>query len=169
MTLLYPGSFDPVTLGHIDIAVRGAKIAERVIVALLHNPHKAGTFTMEERIAFLQEAFRDIPNIEVGHYDGMLVDYVKSTGATAILRGVRSITDFETETRNAIYNKMLSETFGSYETLLLPANPAYAHVSSTAIREMASFIYKNNLSPAPLGNMVTPNIQEVLKARFQGQ
>jgi len=164
MTLIYPGSFDPVTLGHIDIAARSAKIATCLIVAVLHNPAKQSLFSVKERTAFLQDAFGNINNIKVCSFDGMLVDFAAQHNATAILRGVRNIADFEAETNAAAYNKLLSS--GGLETIFLPSNPNHTYISSSAVRELASFIYSNNRNDAPLSNMVTPVVQSALEQKF---
>jgi len=165
MTLIYPGSFDPVTLGHIDIAMRGAKIATQLIVAVLHNPGKQSLFSVEERVAFLQGALGSMNNIEITYSGGMLVELAAQKGATAILRGVRGISDLENETNAAAYNKLLSSN--EIETILLPASQAHSHISSSAVREIASLIYSNNLCDSVLATMVGANVQEALRRKYQ--
>ena len=172
MTLIYPGSFDPVTLGHIDMALRGAKIANRLIVAVLVNPNKTSLFSIEERVALLQGELGEISNIEIDSFTGMLAEYAKIKQATAILRGLRGSSDYESEARYAIYNRMLSAETGlnngsdGIETMYLPASPVYSFVSSSAVREMAPLIYSGNLSDAPLNNMVSKRVKSALQKHF---
>ena len=159
MTLVYPGSFDPVTLGHIDIATRGAKFAVTLIVAVLDNPNKKATFSVAKRVAFLQDALGHVSNIKLDSFSGMLADYVKSCGATAILRGVRNASDLNEEIMYATYNKLLSNT----ETFFIPATPSLVHVSSGAVREVARLIYESGKSCSALDTLVTPMVKEALR------
>jgi len=136
MILIYPGSFDPVTTGHVDIAKRGATIAHRLIVAVLDNPSKKTMFSVDERVAFLQNAFVNEAKIEVDYFSGLLAEYAVRRGANAILRGLRNPGDFENETRYASYNNQLS---GGIETIFLSANPALSFVSSSIVRELTAY------------------------------
>jgi len=163
MTLIYPGSFDPVTLGHIDIAIRGAKIANRLIVAVLDNTNKQPLFTTTERIAFLQDALGHVNNIAIDSFSGLLVKYAKRAHATAILRGLRNLSDFESEARYAACNHLLSQN--NLETIFISASPSFSFISSSIVREAAFHI--SNLDESALGNMVTPSVQDALKKRFQ--
>ena len=172
MTLIYPGSFDPVTLGHIDIATRGAKFATRLIVAVLDNINKKSLFTTEERISLLQHEFAHIPNIEAASFSGLLAEYAQKNNATAILRGVRSAGDFESEAKYAANNWVLSAhagdngSFSGIETIFITANPYISYVSSTIVREAAFHIYNSNLCDKALLNMVTPNVQAALRKQY---
>jgi len=163
MTLLYPGSFDPVTLGHIDIAVRGAKICNRLIVAVLDNPSKTGLFPVQARIEFLQDALGSINNIEVSSFSGLLAEYARQMSVTAILRGVRTSGDLESETRYATANRLISD---GVETVFLPSTPLLSHISSSIVREAAQHIYAGNLSDFALCNMVTPQVQDALRKKY---
>jgi len=150
MTLVYPGSFDPVTIGHIDVAQRGAKISSRLIVAVLDNPNKKTMFTVDERINMLKKSLDT--QIEVDFFSGLLADYVKLRKADAILRGVRCSGDYESEARYAACNYRLSD---GADTVFLSANPAFAHISSSIVREIAA--YSSNFI-----SMVTPAVRDAL-------
>jgi len=158
MTLIYPGSFDPVTLGHIDIALRGSKLATRLIVAVLDNPNKKSLFTVNERVELLKDAFRGNNKIEIDSFSGLLVNYVAQRNATAILRGLRSPGDFETEARYAACNKVLSQEI---ETVFLSASPHLAHVSSGIVREIAAMGEGENIKTME-NTMVTPAVRVAL-------
>jgi len=166
MTILYPGSFDPVTLGHIDIAVRGAKIATRLIVAVLDNTNKKPLFSAKERISFLQDALGHISNVEIDSFSGLLVEYAKQKNVTAILRGVRSPGDVENEARYAVFNRLLSE-LNNIETIFITASPSLSFISSSIVREVAFHIYSSNLNDTTLHNMVTPSVQHALSKVYQ--
>jgi len=172
MTLIYPGSFDPVTLGHIDIATRGAKFATRLIVAVLDNINKKSLFTTVERISLLQHEFAHIPNIEIDSFSGLLAEYAQKNNAT-ILRGVRSASDFESEARYAANNWVLSARVGDNgipsgtETIFITANPYISYISSTIVREAAFHIYGNGLCDSALLNMITPNVQAALRRHYK--
>jgi len=155
MTLLYPGSFDPVTRGHIDIAERGAKITTRLIVAVLDNPNKQPFFNISERIELLSDALKHVSNIEVTSFSGLLVDFAQSCSATAILRGLRSPNDFEIEARYAASNMSLA----GVETIFLSSDPSLAYISSSIVREAAYHMHNNM---APLNKMVTQNVIDKL-------
>jgi len=157
MTIIYPGSFDPVTLGHMDIAQRAAGFASRLIVAVLDNPHKKPMFTIAERVSFLQDAFENIgvSNVEIDFFSGLLADYVVKKGADAILRGLRSSSDFDREFPYAVCNKALSG--GRVETIYLPASPAFVHVSSSIVREVADYDVVFDFIP--------PVVQDAIRAK----
>lgn len=133
---IYPGSFDPVTIGHVDIIRRARNVFDKVIVAVLHNPAKRGCFPLEERLALIRKACADIPDIEVDAFDGLLVDYVRKTGATAVVRGLRAVTDFESEFQMAQVNHQVNPEM---ETLFMMTLPEHAYISSSVVRELASF------------------------------
>ena len=134
---IYPGSFDPVTLGHLDIIKRSAKIFDEVIVGVLNNPQKSPLFSVEERVKILQEAVKDLPNVKVESFSGLLVDYAKAKDVHVVIRGLRAITDFEYELQTAQTNDVLSD--GNVDSVFLTTSLEYAYLSSSAVREIASF------------------------------
>lgn len=135
-TAVYPGSFDPVTNGHLDIIRRGTALFDRVIVAVLHNPSKQGLFPVDKRLEMLRRVCADLPNVQVDSFQGLLVDYIRQTGADAILRGLRSTADFESELPMAQLNRSMLPTA---ETLFLSASPQHLYTSSSAVREIGRF------------------------------
>ena len=157
MILLYPGSFDPVTLGHVDIARRGAKLASRLVVAVVENPNKKTLFTLEERLALLREEFCGCENIEVDAFSGLLAEYAGAKGADAILRGLRTPGDFESEGRYAVYNRML----GNVETIFLPASPELSYISSSIVREASAYT-----DDSAFDKMVSPAVRAALKEKM---
>ncbi|MDR0897872.1 MAG: pantetheine-phosphate adenylyltransferase [Oscillospiraceae bacterium] len=135
-TILYPGSFDPVTIGHLDIIERAAALFDRLLVGVLHNPGKpGGLFTVPERLELLRLATAHLGNVEVVAHAGLLVDAVKALGADAVLRGVRGFADWENEAAMAAVNRRIGEV----ETLLLPASPGVGAVSARWVREIGQF------------------------------
>jgi pantetheine-phosphate adenylyltransferase len=133
---IYPGSFDPVTFGHIDIIKRSANLFDEIIVGVLNNTSKSPLFSVEERVNMLKEATRDIPNIKIASFSGLLVDFVKETEATVVVRGLRAITDFEYELQLAQTNHVLNPNI---DTIFLTAKLEYLYLSSTIVREVAAF------------------------------
>ncbi len=152
---IYPGSFDPITNGHLDLISRGSKLADRLIVAVLQNQRKQSLFTVEERVEMLTEVVKPYPNVEVGWFHGLLVDYATKRGANFILRGIRAISDYEYELQIAHMNRRLSP---GVETVFLMAAEAYSFVSSQLVKEVASL--GGNVS-----GLVPPLIEERLKSR----
>lgn len=134
---IYPGSFDPVTYGHLDVIRRAAKIFDGLTVSVLNNKLKTPLFSVEERVKILQEAVKDIPNVEVESFSGLLVDYAKSRDIHVVIRGLRAITDFEYELQNAQTNAKLSN--GALDTIFLTTSLEYAYLSSSSVKEIASF------------------------------
>ena len=130
------GSFDPVTNGHIDIFERASQIFDELIVGVFHNIRKKPFFTVEERLVLLEEATRHIPNLRVGSFEGLLPDYMRSVGATVIVRGLRSVTDYEYEQKQ---EQMLKYIAPDIETVFLLTDPRYSFVSSSGVREIANF------------------------------
>lgn len=130
---IYPGSFDPVTNGHLDIIERTAKIFDKVIVAILVNSNKKPTFTIEERIDMLKTATSHIPNCEIEFFDGLLVDFVKQKGSHVIVKGLRAISDFEYEFQMAMLNKSVEPEI---ETLFMMTNNKYSYLSSSIVKEL---------------------------------
>ena len=131
---LYPGTFDPITFGHLDVIRRAADLFDKVIVTLAVNPAKQTLFTLEERRAHLIEAVKDIPNCEVGECRGLLVNYAREHGATAIVRGVRAVSDFEYEFQMALTNRKLAEEI---TTVFLMPNERFTYLNSSIVREVA--------------------------------
>lgn len=136
MIAIYPGSFDPITLGHIDIIERGAKLFEKVIVAVLSNPSKSPLFTVERRIEQISECTQHIKNVEVDSFLGLTVEYAKLHHAGVLLRGLRVLSDFEKELQMAHTNKTLSQEI---ETVFLATNKEYSFLSSSIVKEIAQF------------------------------
>lgn len=134
---IYPGSFDPVTYGHLDIIKRAAQIFDELTVSVLNNKLKTPLFSVEERVNILKEATKDIPNVKVESFSGLLVDYAKSRDVHVVIRGLRAITDFEYELQNAQTNTLLSE--GALDTVFLTTRLEYAYLSSSSVKEIASF------------------------------
>ena len=130
---IYPGSFDPITNGHLDLIERARRIFERLIVAVLTNPDKLPLFTVLERVEMLQEATRGMPNVAVDTFGGLLVDYAKQKKAGVVLRGIRAFTDYEYELQMAIMNRKLEP---SLETVFLVPAESYTYVSSRLVREI---------------------------------
>ncbi|MCI8616174.1 pantetheine-phosphate adenylyltransferase [Parablautia intestinalis] len=134
---IYPGSFDPVTYGHLDVIKRAAKIFDELTVSVLNNKLKTPLFSVEERVKILQEVVRDIPNVKVESFSGLLVDYASSRNVHVVIRGLRAITDFEYELQNAQTNVKLSK--GTLDTVFLTTSLEYAYLSSSSVKEIASF------------------------------
>lgn len=134
-TAIYPGSFDPVTLGHIDIIHRAAAMTDRLIIGVLHNSSKTPLFSIEERVNMLKEACKDLSNVEVMHFDGLLVDFAKEVNADVIVRGLRAVTDFEYELQWAQSNQAV---YPAIDTVFLVTNVQYSYLSSSVVREYAS-------------------------------
>ena len=130
---VYPGSFDPLTNGHVDIIMRGARLFDRIVVAILINAEKSPLFTMDERVEIAREVFKDVPNVEVDTFDGLLVDYVDRRGAQVIVRGLRAVSDFEFEFQMALMNQRLN---GRIETIFLMPAEQYTYTSSRLIKEV---------------------------------
>ncbi|WP_337906899.1 pantetheine-phosphate adenylyltransferase [Iningainema tapete] len=136
MIAIYPGSFDPVTLGHLDIIERGSRLFEQVIVAVLRNPNKTPLFTVQQRLKQIRRATAHLPNVEVDAFDGLTVNYAHMRGAQVLLRGLRAISDFEVELQMAHTNKTLSTQI---ETVFLATSNEYSFLSSSVVKEVARF------------------------------
>ncbi len=134
---IYPGSFDPVTFGHLDVIRRAAQIFDEFTVSVLNNKLKTPLFSVEERVKILQEAVSDFPNVKVESFSGLLVDYAKAKDVHVVVRGLRAITDFEYELQNAQTNVKLSK--GDLDTIFLTTSLEYAYLSSSSVKEIASF------------------------------
>lgn len=136
MKAVCPGSFDPVTSGHIDVIERAARVFEEVIVAVAPNPAKTHLFTLEERIEMLRESTNHLPNVRVDYFDGLLVDYVRRLDAGVIVKGLRALSDFEFEFQMALVNRNLTP---EVETVFMMTGAEYSYVSSSIVREIAGF------------------------------
>lgn len=149
---VYPGSFDPLTNGHVDIIQRGARLFERIVVAVLVNPDKSPLFSVEERIEIAREVFADQARVEIDRFDGLLIDYARERGADVIVRGLRAISDFEYELQMALMNRRLN---GAVETVfMMPAEP-YTYVSSRLVKEVFA-----------LGGSVAGLVPDVVETRL---
>lgn len=136
MKAVYPGSFDPLTNGHLDIIRRAAKIFDRLFVVVFDNPSKNCLFSVEERVAMIRESVADIPNVTVDSSTGLLVDYAKKCGACAIVKGLRAVSDFDYEFKMALMNKKLAPEL---ETLFMMTSLKYLYLSSSLVKEVASY------------------------------
>ena len=130
---VYPGSFDPLTNGHVDIILRGARLFDRIIVAILRNAEKHPLFTSEERVAMAMEVFREHADVEVESFDGLLVEYAEHRGVSVIVRGLRAVSDFEYELQMALMNRRLGPDI---ETVFMMPAEQYTYVSSRLIKEV---------------------------------
>ena len=131
-----PGSFDPVTRGHMDLIRRAARLFDRVTVVVMVNIHKQGCFSPEERVSLLEKACRDVPHVRVEQWNGLLSEYMRQKDENTLVRGVRNGTEYDAETAAAQANRMLNPKM---ETLLMPAGDGYQWISSSAVREIAAF------------------------------
>jgi len=156
---IYPGSFDPVTNGHLDILERGLYIFDHVIMAILINPSKKALFSLEERVDMLKETTKDIDNVEIGTFDGLLVDYAKERNAVAILRGMRAVSDFEYEFQLALMNRRLNRDI---QTVFLMTGLRWIYTSSSIIKEAAKF-------DGDITGLVPPIIQDRIKEKILSQ
>lgn len=134
---IYPGSFDPVTYGHLDIIHRAASIFDELTVSVLNNVEKTPLFSVQERVKILEEATKDLPNVKVESFSGLLIDHAAEKGIHVSVRGLRAITDFEYELQIAQTNKLLSN--GKLDTIFLTTSLEYAYLSSSSVKEIASF------------------------------
>ena len=153
---IYPGSFDPITNGHLDIAERGLKLFDKVIVAILQNPVKSFLFSVEERLEMLEVSFKKYPNIEVETFDGLLVDYAAKRNSHAILRGMRAVSDFEYEFQLALMNRRLNR---EVQTVFLMTGFRWIFTSSSIIKEAARF-------GGDIKDMVPSIVNQKLKDKF---
>ncbi|HET7522373.1 MAG TPA: pantetheine-phosphate adenylyltransferase [Bacillales bacterium] len=151
-----PGSFDPVTNGHLDIINRGAKVFERVYIAVLNNRNKDPLFTIEERVELLEKATGNLPNVAVESFHGLLVEYAKSKNAGVILRGLRAVSDFEYEMQSTSINKKLNDEI---DTFFMMTNNQYSFLSSSIVKEIAKY-------GAPVGDLVPKSVEEALRKKY---
>lgn len=154
--LLYPGSFDPVTRGHMDIIRRASRLCDELIVAVMHNPDKRGALTVAQRVRVLELACEGMDNVRIVAYGGLLVECAQAHAVTAVVRGVRPLGDFETEYQMAQVNRML----GGVETLLMTTSEELASISSSIVRQIAAF-------GGEIGSLVPPGTQEAILAALR--
>ncbi|MGB0563150.1 MAG: pantetheine-phosphate adenylyltransferase [Spirulinaceae cyanobacterium] len=150
MIALYPGSFDPITLGHLDIIERGSRLYEQTIVGVLYNLHKSPLFTVEQRITQIKQATQHLPNVRVDSFTGLTVEYAQACGATVLLRGLRVLSDFEKELQMAHTNKTLN---ADLETVFLATATEYGFLSSSVVKEIAQF-------GGPIDHLVPANVAQ---------
>lgn len=153
---VYPGSFDPITYGHLDIIDRGLEVFDELIVAIARNSGKQALFSIEERIAMIQRVVGNNPRVHVGTFDGLLVDYVVENNARVILRGLRAVSDFEYEFQIAQMNHTVKK---EVETLFMMTSVPYGYLSSSIVKEVASL-------HGPIETFVPPPVREALEAKF---
>jgi pantetheine-phosphate adenylyltransferase len=154
---VYPGSFDPITNGHLDLIARGSRLVDHLIVAILKNEAKQALFSVEERVAMLEEVVKPYANVEIGMFDGLTVAYAAERGANMILRGIRAISDYEYELQMALMNRRLQP---GIETAFLMSGEAYSFISSRLVKEVASL--GGNIS-----GLVPPIVEGQLKRRLE--
>ena len=153
---LYPGTFDPPTNGHVDLIQRGSKLFDHLTVAVLNNPGKDPLFTVEERVEMLKEVTSAIGNVSVATFDGLMVEFARQQGASAVLRGIRAISDYEHEFQMALMNRRLAPEI---ETVFLQPAGRYSFVSSRMVKEVFSF-------GGDVSGLVPPNVLKRLRARI---
>jgi pantetheine-phosphate adenylyltransferase len=150
---IYPGSFDPITMGHVDIIQRGARLFERIVLAVLINADKSPLFTVQERVDIAREVFRERANVEVETFDGLLVDYVRRKQAGVIVKGLRAVSDFEYEMQMALMNRRLNP---DVETVFMMPTEPYTYVSSRLVKEVVA-----------LGGSVKGIVPEIVERRLR--
>lgn len=155
-TVVYPGSFDPITNGHLDVVQRAARLFDRVIVAILVNDSKTPLFTMAERKVLTQRAVEHLSNVQVDTFTGLLVDYVERSGGEAVIRGLRAVSDFEFEFQLALMNRKLSE---KVETIFMMPKETYTFISSRMIKEVASL-------GGDVASFVPPHVEAALREKY---
>ncbi len=153
---IYPGSFDPITYGHLDIITRSAKLFDKLIVAVLSNPQKQPLFTVEERLEMIKESVKDIKNIEVDSFSGLLVDFARLKQAKVIVKGLRAVSDFEYELQMALMNNKLD---GEIETIFIMTSSKYSYLSSSIVKEVSRF-------GGCIKGLVPPIVEKQLKQKF---
>jgi pantetheine-phosphate adenylyltransferase len=153
---IYPGSFDPITNGHLDLVHRGARLFDRLIVSILRNETKAPLFSVEERMEMLREVLHVYPNVEVDSFGGLLVEHAAARGATALLRGIRAISDYEYEWQMALMNRRLQP---GLETVFMMASEAHSFISSRLVKEVFSL-------GGNVAGLVPPSVEARLRGRL---
>lgn len=156
---IYPGSFDPITNGHLDLIERGCRLFDRLIVSILRNENKKPLFTVEERMEMLREVVGAYPNVEVDSFEGLLVDYASQSQATVLLRGIRAISDYEYELQMALMNRRLRPEI---ETVFMMASEAYSFISSRLVKEVFGL-------GGDIAGLVPPSVEVRLRKRLAGR
>ncbi|MCL5024734.1 MAG: pantetheine-phosphate adenylyltransferase [Nitrospirae bacterium] len=156
-TAIYPGTFDPITYGHLDLVHRGLRIFEEIIIAVAASPKKQPLFSLKERLELIRESVRDDRNVRVEAFNGLLVDYAKSRGGVAIIRGLRAVSDFEYELQMALMNRRLDMTV---ETVFMMPSEEYSFLTSTIVKEAASF-------GGSVKGLVPEGVEEALREKFR--
>lgn len=151
-----PGSFDPVTMGHVDIITRAAKIFDKVIVAVLHNISKTPLFTVEERKELIKEVTKDLPNVEIDSFDDLLINYMQKRQAHVIVKGLRAVSDFEYELQMASLNRKLSD---GIETFFMMSSTQYSYLSSSIVKQIAQF-------NGPVNDLVPDAVEVALRSKY---
>lgn len=156
---VYPGSFDPVTNGHLDVIKRALKIFDRIVIAVGENPRKKTLFSVQERVAMLKAATKKIMNVQVEHFNGLLVSYARKKNASAIVRGLRAVSDFENEFQLALMNRKIDSRI---ETIFIMTRGMYCYLSASIVKEAACL-------GGSLKGMVPPIVQKKLKEKYKTQ
>ncbi len=156
-TAVYPGSFDPITNGHLDIIKRASRVYDKVVVGVLSNKSKTPLFTAEERVDMIKRVTKELENVEVDTFEGLLVDFAKSKNATVIVKGLRTVADFEYEFQMALLNKALNP---EYETMFMMTDTKYSYISSSMVKELAGF-------HGDLTGFVPCDIIETIKKKYE--
>ena len=154
---IYPGSFDPVTKGHLDIIIRASNIMEHLTVTVLENPRKVAAYTIEKRIEMLKLVTGPFPNVEVDYFRGLLIDYAQKMNTNIIIKGLRAISDFEFEFQMALVNQKLNPNI---ETLFMMTNSKYSYLSSSIVKELAAF-------GGDISSLVPPEVHDIIKVEYQ--
>lgn len=153
---VYPGSFDPVTNGHLDIIHRAAKVFDKLIVSVLNNSSKNPLFTVDERVELLRQVTSHLPNVEIDSFRDLLVNYLKKKNVRVVVRGLRAVSDFEYELQMASTNQKLS---AEMETFFMTSKPKYSYLSSSIVKEIARF-------HGPVDDLVPPEVEKALRVKF---
>ena len=156
---VYPGSFDPITNGHVDIILRGTKLFPRILVAVLENPKKATLFSTQERVAVIRDIFKDQSGIEVEAFHGLLADFSRSHGARVVIRGLRAVSDFEYEFQMALMNQRLNPEL---ETLFMMPNVRYTFLSSSMVKEVSAL-------GGSVQGLVPPLVEQKLREKYAAE
>lgn len=154
---IYPGSFDPVTKGHLDIIIRSSKIMEHLTVAVLENPRKVATFDIERRVEMLKMVVEPFPNVQVDFYKGLLIDYARQKEIGILIKGLRAISDFEFEFQMALVNQKLDPTI---ETMFMMTNSKYSYLSSSIVKEIAAL-------GGDISSLVPKEVYDIIVAKYK--